>query len=281
MTELENQDNYENKENPLETLPVWSEEDYKNNQDWMKKSKRKIISFGLFTLLIILFIFLFHTNELFIFSSDNTSSELAGTTLLFNILSYTFIFITFIYMFYYVDYFFRRLKLTPEEQMESFSSFKKHYNAFDLLGVVPVFLAVLTLINGFFFGFATVIGPSMEPTFCPNDYVVIEHYYDTYQRDDIVIFIHSDQKLIKRLVGIPGDTLVVNNLGVTINGVLVESSISGTYHTYDTVIPEGYYYFMGDNRGNSNDSRYFGLVSKDLVLGKVVFTVSNSTCDIE
>jgi len=277
MTEFENEEH----EVLIEESPSkWSEEEYKNNQDWMKKSKRKIFSFGLFSMFIIIFIILFHTNELFIFSSNDSTSELVGTTLLFNILSYVFIIITFLYMFYYVGFYFVRRKMTEEAQMETFSSFKKHYNAFDLLGVVPIFLAVLTLINGFFFGFATVVGPSMEPTFCSDDYVVIEHYYDTYQRDDIIIFIHSDQKLIKRLVGLPGDTLVVNLNGVFINDVLVESSLAGSYHTYNTVIPDGYYYFLGDNRLNSNDSRYFGLVSKDIVLGKVVFKVSNSTCEI-
>jgi signal peptidase I len=281
MTEFDNQEN-DLIENSESQLPVYSEEDLKSNEEWMKKSKRKITSFLIFTALILIFSLIFYANDLFIFSINSVTSDTSSTTIILNFVSYLFIIATFIYLFFYVTYYNKRRKLSISEQMETYSAFRKHYNAFDLLGVVPVFLACLTLINGFFFGFATVVGPSMEPTFCPGDYVVIEHFQHNYFRDDIMIFNYSDMKLIKRLVGVPGDVLSVNHSGVFINDVLIESRRLDHFISYDNyVIPEGSYFVLGDNRVNSNDSRYFGLIVQEDVLGEVIFKISNSTCNIE
>ena len=280
MVEFENQEN-DLIENSESQIPIFSEEDLKSNEEWMRKSKRKITSFLIFAALILIFILLFHTDDLYIFSIDSTVSDASSTTIILNFISYLFILATFIYLFFYVSYYFKRKKLTITKQMETFPAFRKHYNAFDLLGVVPIFLACLTLINGFFFGFATVVGPSMEPTFCPGDYVVIEHYQHNYVTDDIMIFNYSHLKLIKRLVGVPGDILSVNENGVFINDTLIESRRMENYIPYDNyIIPEGSYYVLGDNRVNSNDSRYFVLIFQEDVLGEVIFKVSNSTCTI-
>ncbi|MBU0996880.1 MAG: signal peptidase I [Firmicutes bacterium] len=271
MTEFENEN--------IEEQNLWSLEDENDNQKWMKKSKVKIIVFLTFTFLILLFNIIFHNQELFIFNLSNQTDDLLASTLVFNILSYIFIIITFIYMIFYLHFYSRRRKMDLEAQMNSFDHFKKHYNAFDLLGVIPVFLAILCFINGLFFGFATVIGPSMQPTFCQGDYVVIEHFTQDYERDDIMIFIHDDSKLIKRVIGVPGDVLMVNSNGVFINGTLVEDYFPSTILITNEIIPVGSYYVMGDNRHNSNDSRSFGLVLEEQILGEVVMRVNGGTCN--
>lgn len=148
--------------------------------------------------------------------------------------------------------------------------FRKQYSTFDLLLVIPSFLVVVVILNGFFFGFAVVEGESMEPSFVDGDRVVIYHFAPDYEPGDILIFSHGD-KLIKRLIAKEGDHLVVNLDGVEVNGVLVEEYIRPGFLPYDAVIPAGHYFVMGDNRDHSNDSRYFGLVSDSDLIGKVIY----------
>jgi len=278
-----NENEINQEEEILEEKPeLWTEEDLNENLKLTKKSNRKVRTFLTFTILIVVFYIAFRSNPLFIFNFSSNEEELQGATILFNFLSYLLIVSSFVYMFFYMVYFRKRKQKSVEDQMSSFEGFKKHYNVFDLLGVVPVFLSILTLINGLFLGFATVVGPSMEPTFCPSDYVIIDHYTFQFDREDIMIFIHEDSKLIKRVIAVPGDTLLVNNTGVYVNGVLVETYFPSAYfENYNLVVPEGSYYVMGDNRHNSNDSRSFGLVTDDLILGEVIFQIGGNSCSID
>ncbi|MDC7243080.1 MAG: signal peptidase I, partial [Sphaerochaetaceae bacterium] len=150
-----------------------------------------------------------------------------------------------------------------------------------LFSIVPLFLVIVMVINGFFFSFAQVDGISMEPTFCDNDAVIIK-YVEDYERNDIVILQQDDLYLIKRLVAVPGDTLTVNASGVYVNGELIEDNVGNIYIAYDEiVIPEGYYYVLGDNRDYSEDSRLFGLKSEENMLGKVIYKISTTTCEID
>jgi len=261
-----------------EEIILYSEEDIKSNSELIQKSKRKRIVFVVFTSLILIFSILSFSNPLFLFSLSKTQEDVSATTAFFNLVSYFFILFTFLYILFFLVYFNGRLKQTEEEQLASLKRFRFHYNLFDLLGVVPVFLAVLTFVNGFFFGFATVVGPSMEPTFCPDDYVVIEQFTMNFQPEDIMIFIHEDTKLIKRVVGVAGDHLVVNESGVYINDVQIETFFPAGFIPTDMTIPENYFYVLGDNRHNSNDSRSFGLVYIDNVLGEVVMKINNDGC---
>lgn len=262
--------------------PKFSEEELIENRKWMKKSRAKSRVFLLFSTIIVLSLFLFFSQPLFIFNPSNSTEDMTSTVILFNMFSYVFLAITFVYMIYYLVYLHKRESLPEDEQMETFENFKKKYNAFDLLGVIPVFLAFLTIINGLWFGFATVVGPSMEPTFCSGDYVVIDHYTNDFVKEDIMIFVVADgTKLIKRVIAVPGDTLLVDATGVYVNGELQETYFhTVTHYIYDGVLPDGAYFVMGDNRTNSNDSRSFGLVHQSDILGEVVFQVSPTTCEI-
>ena len=132
-----------------------------------------------------------------------------------------------------------------------------------------------------------VSGTSMVPTFQNNNYLIIDkisYELGTPHRGDVVVFHYPknpSQFFIKRIVGLPGETVDVNSAlnQVTItnaanpNGFnLDESFIQNMYVggiNGHIVLGAGQYYVLGDNRIASSDSRYWGPVSKNLLVGRV------------
>jgi signal peptidase I len=118
----------------------------------------------------------------------------------------------------------------------------------------------------------------MYPTFDDRDYLMINtlsYKVGDPERHDIVVFHKMDQEiLIKRVIGIPGDEVIVKNGEVFVNGTLQdETFINGEFHIGDvkTVVPDGHLFVMGDNRDNSLDSRFeeVGFVPIEEVIGEV------------
>lgn len=150
-----------------------------------------------------------------------------------------------------------------------------------------VFAVILALlINKFVIVNATVPTGSMETTIMPNDRIValrLSYVFGEPQRGDIAVFKypddHSGETLyVKRVVGLPGETLEIKEGHVYINGEINESvdehikeTYIGDYGPY--TIPENCYFMMGDNRNNSLDSRFWEnkFVEEDDILGKVIF----------
>ena len=100
------------------------------------------------------------------------------------------------------------------------------------------------------------------------------------ERGDVVILEDprdpTQDRLVKRVIGLPGETIEIRGGEITINGQrLIEPYITepwqGTMPL--TRIPEGEYFVMGDNRKNSTDSRFFGLVPRDLIIGKAMLAM--------
>ena len=130
-----------------------------------------------------------------------------------------------------------------------------------------------------------VHGTSMEPMIKDGrELKFMRKYYECNepQRNDIVLYNYAGSKdpLIKRVVGIPGDTFSYVDNKIIINGVemtnsegkpyVVESQRLTLYTTSYPTIPENAYLILGDNPTGSTDSSVFGLVSKNDILGKVV-----------
>ena len=131
-----------------------------------------------------------------------------------------------------------------------------------------------------------VSGSSMVPTFQDGQYLVVDeisYIVGTPKRDDIVVFRDPNNTkifFIKRIIGLPGETVDVNSAEnkVTItnkehpNGFLLDQSFIKNIGGIDghRVLGVNEFYVMGDNRPASSDSRYWGVVPKNLMIGRVL-----------
>ena len=104
-----------------------------------------------------------------------------------------------------------------------------------------------------------------------------DHYlFGKHDRGSIVVFKSPDesgQDLVKRIIGIPGDTISINDGKVFVNGNLIEEPYvesQGSSKTSDLQVPNNHYFVLGDNRPWSNDSRHwvFSFVEESLIIGK-------------
>ena len=125
---------------------------------------------------------------------------------------------------------------------------------------------------------------SMEPTLYENHYLIINklaYKAGDEQRGDIIVFEsdleteEGDKKLlIKRIIGLPGETVTIKNEEVYINGQLLEEDYLKDGITpgevIDCTVPEGQLFVMGDNRIVSIDSRELGCIDEETVMGKAV-----------
>jgi len=128
-----------------------------------------------------------------------------------------------------------------------------------------------------------VIGNSMHPTYQNGEYLMankLVYRFKEPQRGDVIIFKYSDtQDFIKRIIGLPGDKVMLKDGHIYINDKLVDESsyLSNSIYTNggeflhegETItVPEGQYFVCGDNRPHSSDSRTFGPIPIENIKGK-------------
>jgi signal peptidase I len=135
-------------------------------------------------------------------------------------------------------------------------------------------------LNKFVFILVTVPTGSMETTIMPGDRLYVNKLFDIEdaKRGDILVF-RSDElneKLVKRLIGLPGETVEINEDGqVFINGEKLNEPYAkqakGEGRTF--TVPQGSYFFLGDNRPISVDARYWTnpYIPEDKIIGKATF----------
>lgn len=150
----------------------------------------------------------------------------------------------------------------------------------EALETVAVVLAVFTLVNLATMRFF-IDGPSMEPTFFTGQYIIVDrtsYLLGAPQRGDIVVFDPPDistDLLVKRLIGLPGDTVEIIDQRVYVNDVLLDEPyvVNGCDRCVNETwtLGQAEYFLMGDNRDHSRDSRAFGPVPRDHIYGEAVF----------
>lgn len=153
---------------------------------------------------------------------------------------------------------------------------KKDYK--DYLKIFLVFVLVI-MIRVFVIDVITVEGISMYPTLNEyHDKVILEKYKqftDDYDRGDVVVVKLENRNIIKRVIGLPNETIKIKNSDVYINGELLEEPyLDDSVKTYPDMtikIPSDSIFVMGDNRENSLDSRSIGAIKIDDIMGKSVY----------
>lgn len=164
----------------------------------------------------------------------------------------------------------------PEEATSTVSGFVLRELAQVLF---PALLLALTI--HLFLAQATIVyGRSMEPNLHERQRLIVDkftyRFFHAPRRSDIVVIKLPDMEelLVKRIVGLPYETIAIENGIVYINGeALPEPFPHGTYLQNIPPRPLGplEYFVLGDNRGNSNDSRVFGPIMRDDIKGRVWF----------
>ena len=138
-----------------------------------------------------------------------------------------------------------------------------------------VIIAVVVLIRLFVATPVRVDGDSMNPSLKNNQILLLNKMDRSFKRFDIIVFNHNSNKLVKRIIGLPGDKVTYNDNKLYINDKLVKENYKrfNTDNFISDVVPKDMYYVLGDNRSNSLDSRYIGFISKDDIEGVVGFSI--------
>lgn len=127
-----------------------------------------------------------------------------------------------------------------------------------------------------------IVGNSMTPLLSNHEAIVINrlvYHFEPIQRGDVVVFrypLDATQSFIKRIVGLPGETVQIRRGSVFVNGNWVpETYVPSQYEDLSDFgpiqVPSGSYFVLGDRRNNSNDSRVFGTVARRLIEGRAAF----------
>lgn len=154
----------------------------------------------------------------------------------------------------------------------------------ELLEIAIIVFVILLPIRYFIAQPFVVVGASMYPAFENGDYLIVDeisYRFEDPKRGDVIVFVpptNQKEHYIKRIIGLPGETVSVVNNTVTIKNkenplgfVLAESYVHSERDTAkQSTLGEGEYFVMGDNRAVSSDSRIWGPITKENISGRAI-----------
>ncbi len=141
-----------------------------------------------------------------------------------------------------------------------------------------MFLVIRLAVQNF-----NIEGHSMEPSLHDKELILVDKWsylFHTPGRGDVIVFVappHPDQDYIKRIVALPGDTITINDTTVIVDGVKLNESyvdprnqgnIWATKNISNMIVPPDDYFVLGDNRMGSSDSRDWGFVPRENIIGR-------------
>ena len=159
------------------------------------------------------------------------------------------------------------------------------------VGGGAILAVVLVLLSLHLFRVRSV---SMMPTLQVGQYILLDRWISHAERGDLIVFNKGESRWIKRLVGLPGDSLIIQEEGIRVGGVLFphhpalsdpvgNAEFRNRYRsalfmkcgeegdTRESIIPEKCLFVIGDNYPESSDSREFGLLPRSRVVGRVIW----------
>ena len=136
-----------------------------------------------------------------------------------------------------------------------------------------IIILVVVLIRTFIVTPVSVDGPSMNETLHNGEILILKKFDKSFDRYDVVVFKRKDSKLIKRVLALPGEKIkCVSGIIYVNNEEIDDSHAHGKTDDFsEVIVGENEYFVVGDNRENSFDSRFFGPVNKDSILGTTDF----------
>lgn len=173
-----------------------------------------------------------------------------------------------------------RLPVLTENEKAKEPKARNVDSRFDLAELFIFSLVAVLLISAFIFRHTVVDGGSMENTLKDGENLIISDLFYTPKTGDIVVVedYHTPYRkpLIKRVIATGGQSVMILPTGVYVDGFLLEEEYVHTEPGYrytpvaEFTVPDGMIYVMGDHRDNSTDSRVFGCVSEEAILGRVL-----------
>ncbi|MCL2342369.1 MAG: signal peptidase I [Firmicutes bacterium] len=159
--------------------------------------------------------------------------------------------------------------------------------------IVPLVVVAVcvVVVFGFLLQISPVSGSSMLPTFYQGEWVLLWRLDRTYARNDVIAFVPedpesaavADKELIKRVIGLPGETVDIQNGAVLINGTplnepeidqeTVQKPAGPGVPVFPLTLGPNEYFVLGDNRGNSMDSRNFGVITRSEIAGRIIVSL--------
>ncbi len=173
---------------------------------------------------------------------------------------------------------------SQEGQLQQHSARSRLFSALSWVRdlAFSVLLAVILIV--FIYQPVKVEGTSMMPALTDQERIFINKFTYRFgtgniERGDLVVFffpLDRTKSYIKRIIGLPGDTVQIDNGSVYVNGErLSEPYVPDEYHDHQSVstetVPPDNYFVLGDHRSSSNDSRAWGTVPRSYIYGKAVF----------